>query len=334
MRLTLAEARELTTGVLVRLGLEREDAAIVADHYVDASARGLEHGGVSKVLQLVDRWARVGDRRQPIRVVQETAQSALIDGGDNPGMLVAYRAAELGIEKAKRHGIALVGANNTYLTGMFSYYLEMAAREDLVAMAAGYGSAVVAPYGAREARLGTNPIAFGFPSEGDPIIWDIGTSAIMQGELALARRLGELLPEGTAVDADGNPTRDPLAALGGGAVLPWGGHRGSGLSIVVQLLGMLCDAPALPPLMAEYGFLFLAFSPSLLMPVERFKARAAELADSIRDAAPAAGSAGARMPFERSAEQRRRAQREGIDVPDPIHATLVRLSEEGGRVRG
>ena len=326
MHLSIVTARELAIAALGRLGLDEQDAAITADHLVDAAARGLTFGGLPRILAIAERLAEHGDERRPIHVVHETPQSALLDGGDNVGYVVAHRATTLAIDKARRHGIALVGANNTYYTGLFAYYVEMAARADLVGIAAGNGPAMVAPHGAREARMGTNPIAFGFPSLGDPIIWDIGTSAIMQGEVMLHRRLGQPLPEGVALDPAGRPTTDPASALAG-AIRTWGGHRGSGLAIVVQLLGILCGTPAIPVGLRDMGFLFLAISPCLLAPAQDFKERAAEFAAAVRGAAPEPGVDAVRMPFELSANERRRRRAEGIDVPDVVYQALIDLRD-------
>jgi LDH2 family malate/lactate/ureidoglycolate dehydrogenase len=327
MRLTLAQARELAVAALARLAFSDEDAAVTADHLVGAATRGVTFGGLPRILAIKERFEEFGDRRRPIRVVHETAQSATLDGGDNVGYVVAHRVARMAVEKARRHGMAIVGANNTWYTGIFAHYIEMATRENLIAMAAGNGPAMTAPHGAREPRLGTNPIAWGFPTTGEPIIWDIGTSTIMQGELMMHARLGEEIPEGIALDGEGRPTRDPTAALRG-AILAWGGHRGSGLSIVVQLLGILCDTPAIPVGMRDMGFLFLAIDPALLMPAERFKQRAAELAEAIRAAAPVPGAGPVRVPFDGSVAARNRALAEdAIELPDRVYQSLVALRD-------
>ena len=196
-------------------------------------------------------------------IERDTPVVARIDGGDQIGYVVAHRATRMAIDKAKFSGLAAVAAHNTWYTGMLSYYAEMAAAEGLVSMIASNASPWVAPHGATEGRFGTNPICFGFPSAGEPVIWDIGTSAIIHAEVTLHRRLGTPLPEGVAFDASGNPTRDPAAALAG-AFAPWGGHKGSGLAIVVHLLGMLAGSPVIPPQLERFGFLILAIDPGSL----------------------------------------------------------------------
>jgi LDH2 family malate/lactate/ureidoglycolate dehydrogenase len=325
MKLNLSEARTLAIAALKGIDFEDDAAAATADHLVDAALRGVTFGSLPRILAIAEKMQE-GDNRRPVRVIRETPVSALLDGGDQVGYYVAHRATTMAIDKAKKTGIAIVGANNTFYTGLFSYYMEMATREGLVAMAAGNGPAVVAPEGAIDGRLGTNPIAFGFPSSGDPVIWDIGTCAIMHGEVLLHQRLGEPLPEGVAIDPTGAATRDPAAALAG-AIKTWGGHRGSGLSMVVQLLGAMCDAPVISPSMREMAYLVIVIDPKVLMPDGEFPDRVTELSDKIRSTRPIDPKKPVRMPFERSATERNRRKAENaIEVPDRVYESLVKLA--------
>ena len=245
------QAHQLAVRVMSALGHDAADAGLIADHLIDCELRGLSYGGLARAISIAERIARTGDRRRPIRIRHETPVSAQLDGGDHLGYIVAHRATAIAIEKAAAAGIAVVGASDTWYTGMLSYYAEIAAARGLVSMIASNASPWVAPHGATEGRLGTNPICFGFPSADEPVIWDIGTSAIIHAEVTLARRLGQLLPDGVAFDRDGQPTRDPAAALAG-AFAAWGGHKGSGLGIVVQLLGIMAGSPPIPPDLAGF----------------------------------------------------------------------------------
>jgi len=253
--------------------------------------------------------------------------SARIDGGDHIGYVVAHRATTLVIEKAEAAGIAVVGASGTWYTGMISYYAEMAAARGLVSMIASNASPWVAPYGATEGRLGTNPVCFGFPSADDPVIYDIGTSAIIHGEVTLARRLGHELPENVAFDRDGVPTRDPAAALAG-AFAAWGGHRGSGLGIVVQLLGIMAGSPPMPPELADFGYLIVAMRPYLMGPAETFRENVSAFAKEVRSARAVAGGPPVRMPFDRSRQERaRRVAENAIEIPEVLFAQLEQIAE-------
>jgi delta1-piperideine-2-carboxylate reductase len=328
MKLKIDEARTLAVAALTKgLKFTPADAATMADHLVDAALRGVTFGSLARILAVSEKMAEEGDHRRPIATIREGDNFALLDGGDNVGYVVAHRATQLAIDKATRSGMAVVGASNTYYTGLFSYYMEMATRAGMVAFAIGNGPAMVAPEGAAEARLGTNPVSFGFPSDGDPVIWDIGTAAMMHGDVMLHRRTGEPLPEGVAMDSQGNPTRDPATALAG-AIKTWGGHRGSGLAVVVQMLGALCGGPVISPGLREMAYLVVVIDPKLFLPAGDYPARVTELADAIRSARPVDASQPVRMPFERSAQARRRAQEAGaIDVPDVVYHGLLKLQE-------
>lgn len=224
-------------------GHSPDDAAIIADHLIDCELRGLSYGGLPRAQSVVERIRKRAGPGQPITVLSETPVSARLDGGDQAGYLVGRRATEIAIAKARASGIAVVGASNTWYTGMFSYYLEMITTAGFAGMIAGSSGQKVAPEGGTEGRFGTNPIAFGFPSGATPVIWDIGTANLMVGEAVLAKRLGQPLAPGRAFAPDGSPTDDPGAALKG-AFTVWGGHKGSGLAMMVQLLGMMAGAAA------------------------------------------------------------------------------------------
>jgi len=313
------------------LGHSASDAALIADHLIDCELRGASYGGLARAISIAERFRRTGDRRTPIRLLHETPVSARMDGGDNIGYVVAHRATAVAIEKAELSGIAVVGANKTWYTGMLSYYAELAAARGLVSIIASNASPWVAPYGATEGRFGTNPICFGFPSAGEPIIYDIGTSAIIHAEVTLAKRLGKELPQNVAFDKEGAPTRDPAAALAG-AFAAWGGHKGSGLGIVVHLLGILAGSPSVPPELAEFGYLIVTIRPDLMGPSEVFRENVTAFAGTVRSARPVADGPPVRMPFDRSRQERaQRLAEDRIEVPEAIVEQLTRIAEHTGR---
>ncbi len=148
----------------------------------------------------------------------------------------------------------------------------------------------------------------------------------MLGEVMLAERLGEPLPEGLAFDPDGAPTRDPGAALAG-AFTVWGGHKGSGLAMVVQLLGMLTGQAAAPEGLADCGFFLLVADPEVLTSGEDYRRRVSDFAESVRSTRPLTPGNPVRVPFDRSAAERTRRLAEGvIDVPRRIHDTLAAVA--------
>ena len=322
MRLPIKQAELLVHALMRGSGYDDHDAGTITHHIMDCELRGAAYGGLSRALTIAETVRTLPEPSAPLRVTRQTSVSAQIDGGNTAGYLVARHATELAIAKAQQHGIGVVAVYNTWLTGMFSYYMEMATRSDLVALAFGSSAWYVAPHGSNQARFGTNPIACGFPSTGDPVILDVGTSAMPVGEVVLRKRLGQQLPEGWAFGPDGEPTCDPQAALDG-VFKPWGGHKGAGLAMMVQMFGLLCSDAVRPPPHKESTFLIFVVRPDLFAPADAYKKAIADYADSVR-AARAIGEAPIRLPFERSAAERRQRLADGwLDVPEAIHRQLL-----------
>jgi LDH2 family malate/lactate/ureidoglycolate dehydrogenase len=320
-QLSLAEAGALARKVCRALGHDAADAKIIADHIVDAAARGEPFGGLSRLLVLAEHRRRHGPPRGEPRLVRRTSLGAAFDGRGHFGYVAAHHAVRDMIARAGRRGIALTSVSNIYYAGNLASYMEMATRRGLIGLAAANTRAAVAPYGGREALLGTNPVAFGFPTGHDPVILDIATSATSLGEVIIAETLGTLLPDGVALDKDGRPTRDPKAARSG-SYLAWGGHRGAGLGLVAQLFGILAGSA---PVIGDdgWGFFALAFKPELLMPKTVFRKRAAALARHIH-AAPASDPASPpRLPFAGSIRAREQARRRGIAVDETVYQALL-----------
>lgn len=326
MKLTIEEARHLSERTLIAGGYTEDEANKVTQHIMDTELRGLDYGGLARTLSIFERTTKLGYTRGPIEIVHETPLSALVDGRNTIGYLVARFASDLCIEKASTQGMAVVGARDTWHTGMLSFFAEMAAECDLVTMIASNAAPNTAPYGGTEGRFGTNPICFGFPSTGNPVIWDIGTSNIMHGEVVLAERLGESLPEGVAYDQGGKPTTDPTAALTG-AFTSWGGHKGSGLAIAVQLLGTMCNVNPIPEGMFGYGCLFVMMRADLLMPAEEYKANVAHYASEVRKTRPVEGGPPVRMPYDRSIEARQaRIDADEVEISDEVYEKLIAIA--------
>lgn len=287
---------------------------------IDNSLCGYRFAGLPRILAIA-RDAKTGAVRTPVRVIHETSTSALVDGGNNVGYVAVYRGMEIAIAKAKAAGVASVGVCNSYYSGRNAYYLGRIALAGLVGLHSASGAPHVVPPGGTRPALGTNPIAFAFPSTAGPVVYDIGTASLMWGEVLLSAETGEELPAGLAFDADGNPTRDPRAAAAGG-VAPWGGHKGFGLSFAIQALGLLAGAAVPRGKAQDYGFLFLAVDPAAMLPGNDFAARMTELVQVIKATPRQPGVAEIRLPSERAFRERERRQVEGILVDRAVIAAL------------
>src|SRR6185295_3948107 len=237
VHLSLTEARALGERAMRGVGYNAEEAWILADHVLDAALCGYEYSGLPKLLNVAEH-PRFQKPRAPLRIVKETSASVLFDGGNQSGMLGMYYATRAAIERASAHGLALVGVTNIWMSGRSAYYVEMVARADLIGIHTVAAPPMVAPVGGARAALGTNPIAFGFPMDGDPLVIDLGTSAFMGTDMQFRQRLGIPLPEGVAIDERGRPTTEAGAARRG-AILPFGGHKGYALALAMHALGVL-----------------------------------------------------------------------------------------------
>jgi LDH2 family malate/lactate/ureidoglycolate dehydrogenase len=319
MHLSVQEARVLCEGVLARHGYDEEDARLITDVLVEAHLWGRPSSGLNHLAHVVE-----GGARGKVRILGEDARAVLIDGGNNPGFLVSTRAMAMAIDKAKAGGFAVAAARNAFLGGINGYYVAMAARSDLIGVMATSSGRRVAPAGGIDPLFGTNPIAIAVPTLDDPIVLDMATASINVGGLQRAARLGEELGPGLAIGPDGEPTTDPARALAG-AILPFGGHKGSGLSLVVQCLGLLGGGAVIPKGLGDFGYFFLAFDPGLLMPIEEFKRRTSELVAHVHAVRPAAGEGRVRVPGERAHAQRARRLETGIEIDDPLYEELCRL---------
>jgi LDH2 family malate/lactate/ureidoglycolate dehydrogenase len=318
VHLGVAEARALAESALGRIGFDSEEARIVADHVIDAALCGYEYSGLPKILNIPES-PRFKEARRPMSVLRETEVSMLYDGGNNVGMLALHHAARGGIAKAAAHGIALVGVTNAWMSGRSAHYVEMIARADLVGIHTVSGSRMVAPLGGTRPVFGTNPIAFGLPSSQGPVVFDMGTSAFMMTEVMLRERMGESLPEGVALDGDGNPTTDAKSARQG-ALLPFGGYKGFGLAFVMQALGLLAGSAL--DIERDNGYLFIAFKPDLLVPLEQFRRELSELVARVKAVPRQQGVEEIRIPSERAFRSRERALREGIEVDRAVLEAL------------
>jgi LDH2 family malate/lactate/ureidoglycolate dehydrogenase len=321
IHLSVAEARQHSERALRAIGYDTEEARIIADHAIDAALCGYEYSGLAKLLNIPEH-RRFKRPRYPIKVLRETELSTLYDGGNNVGMLIMYHAARAAIDKAAARGVAIVGVTNSWMSGRSAYYMEMIAKADLVGMHTAASARSVAPFGGTRPALGTNPIAFGMPSSRGPVVLDTGTSAFMGTDLAYRARIGQLLPEGVAVDAEGRPTRDPaLARLG--ALLPFGGYKGFGLAFIVQALGVLAGSALDPD--GDDGYLFVVLKPDLLIDLNDFKEQLTALIDRIKATPRQLGVDEIRIPGERAFRSREKALHDGIEIDRVVYEAFKSL---------
>lgn len=230
--------RELVQKIFVGNGLTEADAEIMANVLVETNLSGRASHGVLRVVAYLDRLNKGGAKRQPnIHAIHETPISAVIDGDNGLGMLVAYKAAEITRKKAEESGFACVVVKNSNHFGANANWNEMIGRDDMITFSCCNTSPLMAPPGGKEAALGTNPLCIYVPSASHgPLCMDIATSMVAQGKLFDYRLKHLPIPDGWAVDKDGKNTNDANAAE---FLVPFGAHKGYGFAVMVDVMSAL-----------------------------------------------------------------------------------------------
>ena len=316
MQISIDAARQLAESFLLTCGMSATDAAIIADILLEAELRGRKTHGFIRFPGIKNRYEK--GERAGIRIDREEGQCIRVDGGNQPGYLVAYRAMELAIERAKRTGASICSVYNTSHCGMAGYYVDMARKENLIGILFADCLPRITPEGGTEAILGTNPIAVGIPSNTVPLMFDMSTAAITNGDLLVAIREDTAIPEGFAFNSDGEPTTDAEEALKG-SVRPFGGHKGFGLALITQILaGALVNAATIPPPGTNYGLLLIVLDPSVFVPLEQFKSEVDSLIARIKANRQEVGVEEILIPGERAYRQRELYLKSGIDLDDTL----------------
>ncbi|MFJ1337439.1 Ldh family oxidoreductase [Pseudomonas caricapapayae] len=237
-QIAFADLQALLQRIFVRHGTSEAVARALAFNCASAQRDGAHSHGVFRIPGYVSTLASGWVDGKAVPVVTDVASgyvSVDAKGGFAQPALAAAR--ELLVQKARSAGIAVLAIHNSHHFAALWPDVEPFADEGLVALSVVNSMTCVVPHGARQPLFGTNPIAFAAPCAGsDPIVFDMATSAMAHGDVQIAARKGEQLPDGIGVDSRGQPTRDPQKILDGGALLPFGGHKGSALSMMVELL--------------------------------------------------------------------------------------------------
>jgi LDH2 family malate/lactate/ureidoglycolate dehydrogenase len=319
----------------LKSGVSSEDSEIVSDHLVEANLRGVDSHGIIRVPQYVE-GIKMGiiDPKGVPGVMKEKDFFALLDGKKALGIVVAKKASEIAIERAKKSGIGIVGAKNLGHVGMLGYYVKKIAKEGFIAFAFANGPALVAPWGGAEKIFGTNPLCYGFPIEGrEPVILDIATSAMASFKIKVAMLRGERIPEGVGLDPEGNPTTDPSRVFRIGTILPFGGHKGYGLSLLVEFLshvfiGALPSTEVTVHGSAQGGFLIVALSPTLFREKKEYEEDLRRLLDRIKKCKPARGFKEVLLPGEIEERIYEERVKNGIPLDDGTLKELKRVADE------
>lgn len=336
--------RSFGADLFIACGSPPEEAAIVANDLVESNLMGYDSHGLVRCVEYL-RCVRSGMVKPggKIRVTRETPCTAVVDCGLNFGQVSARAMADVVCRKAAQSGLAAAVSKNCFHVGRLGACVQAVAERNLVAFCAcnlRKAGHVVVPWGGREGRLGTNPMAFAAPTRGRPVVVDMSTCMIPEGKVHIAQFEGKPVPPGCIQDADGNPTTDPelFYRPGGGirgTILPFGaplfGHKGFGLSLMVEILGGILggeDSTEQQP--GANGVCLIAVNPDHFGGAERFKELTDRFCAYVASSAPAPGYAEVVIPgtFEFRLRDKRLA--EGVPIDDRVWDLLVEAAASVG----
>ncbi len=328
--------------ILRSVGAPRADAARVADLMTQADLSGADAHGVFRLPQYVRRIGAGGMNMRPdIRIIRERTATALIDGDNGFGHLVMQRAAEIAVKKARQSGIAWVGARHSNHAGPAALYARMALPHDMIGLYIAVGSANhLPPWGGVDLLLSTNPIAVAIPSgQQPPIILDMATTVAAYGKIKTAAQKGQTMPQGWMIDQQGQPLTDPQRASEG-FLLPIGGPKGYGLSLVFGLLAGTLNGAAFGKSVIDFntdektttntGHLVVALDIAAFTDVSEFKSAVDEVWDVMKRSDKLPGVDEIRLPGERLARTEKNRRLNGIPLGRELMAQLNSLADDLG----
>jgi L-2-hydroxycarboxylate dehydrogenase (NAD+) len=324
MRLTAEAERRYVYDIFAALGVPEDHAGAVAELVTEGDLRGHGSHGLIRV-PLYSGLVRSGRARVDARprIVQERVAAALLDGDQALGPYAATIASYEAMARARGTGVASIAFYNCGHIGLAGYYVELAAKQDLIGILFAKSEASVHPHGGFEPMIGTNPVCIGIPTDGDPLLLDMATSATSMGKLKEAVTAGRRLPEGYAMGPDGAPTTDPAVAQVG-ALSPVGGAKGYGLALAVELLGGILTGAGAGAMQDATGWcklwggLLLVLDPATFIDVAAFKTAVGAYLAEVKSSRLAPSFDEILIPGERSYRTRSAQLEHGVVVEDSV----------------
>jgi L-2-hydroxycarboxylate dehydrogenase (NAD+) len=341
-RVSLERLRDFVARVFTALGLPAADADVVADLMVQADLRGSDTHGVIRVPLYVRRMRAGGVNVKPnIQIVSERDSTALVDGDNAVGHLVMRYATQIAIEKAKRTGVAWVGARMSNHAGPAFLYAMMPNDHDMIGLYLAVGSNNhLPPWGGSDLLLGTNPIAIAVPTQDEPpLVLDMAPTVAAYGKVRLKAQRGEQMPVGWMIDRQGKPLTDPKR-VEEGYLLPIGDYKGYGLSLMFGLLAGVLNRAAFgreifdwqkdPGRTTNTGHAIVALAIDTFMPAAEFRRAADQVVRDIRNSQKLPGVERIWLPGEQSAMKHADRTAKGIPMPKQLRESLDAVARDLG----
>ena len=332
MKISIENENKLIVEILKAYGTQENEAKIVADVIVDGDIKGFSTHGLGRFPQYIKSIeAGTIKTEGDFEIEKESESTALINGNHKFGHYITTKAMDLAVEKANKTGIGIVGIHDSNHYGIAGYYADIASIQDMIGVVISNTEVAMAPFGGKKALIGTNPITISIPSDNNDnyICVDMATSITARGKLLEAKRKNEQIPEGLALDKDGNPTTDPEKGLEG-SILPFGGFKGYALAFMFELLagplvgaeyGTKVKGTATPEDMCTKGDLLIAINPEFFSGSMQFKFYVDQFINEIREENGV-------IPGDREIENIAKNREEGIPVDETLFNQLTEIANK------
>jgi len=279
MKLPISDCQDLIITFIKKLGFSDEESSLISENFFEAEISGKKSHGLGnlfwfkRAVTTGTSGYEVNTKSEPVVVTKETPVSLHIDGKHKSGHLVIRKALDLAFEKVKKSKVVLIGLYNTApSTGYVGFWARKATEKDLVFLCWNNSNGRDAPFGSAQKLYGTDPITVGIPTNGLPIILDMATSKITVGQLMNSQRDKKSLPPESAIDGKGNYTTDAEIAWVEGALVPFGGYKGSGLMFIGEMIaGALTGSRVGYSVPGGWGTFFILFDPTIFRSLKEFK---------------------------------------------------------------
>ncbi len=334
------ELKSWCSEVLVRIGMSKEDADVMAYVLVETDLMGVDTHGVLKFPMYISRAKAGGDNpKAKLRVLYETPTTARCDGEGGYGQVMGWRAMEMAVRKASENGVGFVSVGNSNTLTANRIYSRYAAENGCIGICITNGTPQMAPPGGTQRLLGTSPWSFAVPGIRFPVVFDMACTVVGWTRMAMMAMRGEMtIPSNWAVTADGEPTTDVTEGMNG-LMLPFGGHKGYALSCMAELLTGVLSGGRVADELGFYGnhdentgvsHFLGAIRIDSFMPLDEFKTRVDQYVQHLKDCPKAKGAGEIYVPGERSFLTSEKRRAEGIPLHVSLAKNLVAVGEETG----
>ncbi|WP_408006913.1 Ldh family oxidoreductase [Pseudalkalibacillus sp. A8] len=322
---------ELIVDVLTKIGLTSEQAQMASEIMNYADVRGIDSHGLILLNTYIDRINKKIIRKNPnYKWDKKSEIISVLDGDHGMGHFMGHLAMREAIKIAKEKSLGLVLVKNATHYGASGYYTELAAKHKMIGFTTTNTMPLMAPTGGAERILGNNPISFSIPRQNeDPVILDIASSVVAAGKLILVNQKNEIIPEGWALDKEGNPTTDPNEGYeGGGTLLPIANHKGYGLALIMDILAGVLTGSGYGKNVghSDIGFVMMAMDVDQIMPKEIFNKRLDSLISMVKSTKKGNENNTIYLPGEIEYLKKKEREQDGILINENLYKEIEKLT--------